>query len=97
MPVIEIPFTVKAVLATFLTVINLAVLVVPTFCRENVRDVADKETAVPVPFNVTTCGLVGSESLMVSVAARPKAAVGVNVTLIVQLDAAARLVPHVVV
>jgi hypothetical protein len=47
---------------------------------------------MPVPFSVTVCGLLGSVSAIVS-AAGPRApvAVGVKVTLMVQLEAAARL------
>ena len=90
---IEIPFTVKPVLVASATVHRTRrYRSYPRSAARMSATVADKETAVPVPFSVTTRGLVASESLMVSVAARPKAAVGVNVTLMVQLDAAARLV-----
>jgi hypothetical protein len=46
---------------------------------------------VPVPFSETDCGLPVALSAILSVAARAPFAVGVNVTLIVQLAFAARL------
>jgi hypothetical protein len=51
----------------------------------------------PVPVNVMVCGLVGSASLMVTAAVRLPIAVGLKVTLIVQLAPAARLVPQLFV
>jgi hypothetical protein len=52
--------------------------------------------AVPVPVNATD-NAVGFELAMVSVAARPFTAVGLNVTLIVQIAPPARLVPQLLV
>ena len=46
---------------------------------------------VPVPFSKTDCGLPVALSAILNVAARAPVAVGVNVTLIVQLAVAARL------
>jgi hypothetical protein len=46
---------------------------------------------VPVPFSETDCGLPVALSAILNVAARAPVAVGVNVTLIVQLAFAARL------
>jgi hypothetical protein len=51
----------------------------------------------PVPLSATCCGLVGSEFVTRKVAERAPLAVGVKVTLIVQLAPAARDDPHVVV
>ena len=52
---------------------------------------------VPVPLRLTFWGLVGSESLRVTFADRVPVAVGVNVTLIVQLAPAATLEPQLLV
>src|SRR5207248_8885403 len=48
----------------------------------------------PVPLRVTVCGLLAAESVMVRVPLRVPAAVGVNVTLIVQLPPPARKLPQ---
>ena len=49
---------------------------------------------MPVPLSEIVCGPAGSGVLMVIVAARAPAAVGLNLTLIVQLDLGLRLVPQ---
>jgi hypothetical protein len=51
----------------------------------------------PVPDKVTVCGLPLALSVMVRVPLAVPAAVGVNVTLIVQFAPAPMLVPHVFV
>jgi hypothetical protein len=48
-----------------------------------------------VPVNFTFCGLPPPSSLMLSAAFREPVAVGLNVTVIVQLALAAMLVPQV--
>src|SRR5580658_7057430 len=50
--------------------------------------------AVPVPVNAICCGLVGSESLMVTAAVRAPVTAGVKVTVMVQLESAGRLAPQ---
>ncbi len=55
------------------------------------------EAVVPVPDRLTLCGLVGSESLMLTLAVRDPAAEGVKTTLIVQLALGARLEPQLLV
>jgi hypothetical protein len=52
---------------------------------------------VPVPFSVAVCGLLASLSATLSVAVTAPVAVGVNVTLIVQLAPTANVVPHALV
>jgi hypothetical protein len=78
-----------------------AALVVPTVCEAKVRLVglsaADGPTAVPVPVRLAVCGLPAALSVTVIVPVRVPAAVGVNVTLIVQFALAAREVPQVLV
>ena len=51
----------------------------------------------PVPLSGAVCGLPGALSAMESAAVRKPDAEGVNVTLMLQLAPAARLVPQVVV
>ncbi len=53
--------------------------------------------AMPVPVSEAVCGLPGSESLTEIAATRVPAAVGLKLTLIVQLAPAAKLAPQVVV
>jgi len=77
-----------------------AALVVPTFWLPNVRLVTERlaiAATVPVPVRLTVCGLPAALSEMLTVAARVPAAVGVNVTLIVQLPPDATELPQVVV
>jgi hypothetical protein len=52
---------------------------------------------VPVPVSAAVCGLLGLLSATLKVAVAAAAAVGVNVTLMVQAAPAARVVPQVVV
>lgn len=53
--------------------------------------------AMPVPLRLTDCGLVGSESVIVRLAASAPEICGLKVTLMVQFRPAARLEPHVFV
>jgi hypothetical protein len=53
------------------------------------------EDVVPVPANDIICGLLGALSVRVRVPARAPAAVGVNFTLMVQLDPTAIELPQV--
>ena len=74
-------------------------LVAPTgvFANERLVGITDAFAVllVPVPVNATVCGLFVAESVKVSVAVRVPAAVGVNVTLTVQLPEPAKVVPQV--
>jgi hypothetical protein len=92
---------VKLAVPLLVRVMVCALLVLPTACAANVTG-ADKLTvgAVPVPLKVTVCVLPAAPlllSVMVSEPERAPAAVGVKVTLIVQLPPAATLEPHVFV
>ena len=88
----------RAVLPLFLRVTLLAALVVPISRVAKVRVDGDTVTAeIPVPLRLTVCGLPAALSLIVTAAVLVPRAVGVNRTLIVQLELAARLAPHVVV
>jgi hypothetical protein len=96
-PVMVIPFTARTVLPAFLIVTVLGELVVPIFCLAKLSEVVESDTAVPVPVRLTVCGLPAAVSVTVRVAVLVNAAVGVNLTLMVQLEPAASVAPHVVV
>jgi hypothetical protein len=66
--------------------------IVPKFRLEGL---SVTEPATPVPVSVACCGLVAPLSATLRVADREPVAPGVNVTMIVQEDEAARELPHV--
>jgi hypothetical protein len=73
---------------------------VPTGCAGKVKEVGERLTsgvAMPVPVRVTVCVAVLALSVMVKEPLREPVAVGVKVTLRVQLALAARLEPQVLV
>ena len=75
-------------------------LLVPTTWLPKLKDWVEKVVAglvVPVPLKLTLWGVMGSESLMVTLAERVPLAAAVNVALIVQLPPAATLVPQLLV
>src|SRR5438552_7431833 len=92
----ELMFT--ALLVPLFTFTACGALLVPTFCEPNVKLVGVTVNwgvlEAPVPVNDTFCGLLEAESVRVSVPVRVPPAVGVNVTLTVQLAPAARLLPQ---
>lgn len=90
---------VSAALPVLVRVTVCAVLLVPTNCGEKVRGEDGKLAtgAVPVPVKGTICGLLGSLSVIVTFPVRIPTAVGVNVTVIVQLPPAPTDVPQVFV
>jgi hypothetical protein len=98
-PAIVIPVMDIVALPVFRNVIVLAALVVFNCCAANVNVVGETLAVelTPVPAKATCCGLVGSESAIRRVADRDPDAEGENVTLIVQLEPAASVVPQVVV
>src|SRR5438270_9911762 len=71
-------------------------LVVRRACVPKLWDVGESETAAwtPVPVSVTICGLVTSESVIVSVPVRTPVVVGANLTFMRQLRPGARLPPQ---
>jgi hypothetical protein len=84
----------------FFSVTDWAVLVAPTFWLVNVRlpEVSDATgIPTPVPLRVTVCGDPDALSVTVTDAPRLPAAVGVNVTEMLQFPPAATLAPHVLV
>ena len=90
-----------ALLVPLFTFTACGVLLLPTFCELNVKLVGVTvncgELEAPVPVSDTFCGLLEAESVSVSVPVRVPPAVGVKVTLTVQLAPAARLPPQLLV
>jgi hypothetical protein len=75
-------------------------LLVPTGCAGKVKEVGERLTsgvAMPVPVRVTVCVAGLALSVMVKEPLREPLAVGVKVTLRLQLALAARLEPQVLV
>ena len=83
------------------SVIDRLALVVFNTWSANVTEVGLSVRIVPVdvpfPVRLAVCGLPGASSVTMSEAVRVPDALGVNVTLIVQLAPAARLTPQVFV
>lgn len=76
------------------------VLVVPAFCSAKLSDVGLSETSgtfTPVPFRVIVFGLLAASLLTTMLPFRAPGAVGVNVTLMVQVAVCANVAPQVVV
>jgi len=89
-PVTAMLVMLNAALPVFVSVTACAALVVPTCWLVNVKLDADKLTTgagagVPVPLRVMVCGLPVALSVMDTEADRVPVAVGVKVTLIVQV------------
>jgi len=76
------------------SVADFTVLVVETVALPNLSGFGERVTFVPVPVRLTTWGLVGSLSVIVSVLVRVPDAAGVKVTVIEQKDPAAIPLPH---
>ncbi len=76
-----------------------AALVVPTCWLLKVSVLLDNVTAgaIPVPLRLTLCGLFGALSVIDTVPVRVPVAVGVKVTLMVQLAPATTEAPQVFV
>jgi hypothetical protein len=77
-----------------------ALLLLPTACAGKVKEVGERLTtgvATPVPVRLTVCVAGLTLSVMVMEPLREPAALGVKVTMRVQLALAATLVPQVLV
>jgi hypothetical protein len=90
---------VSAAVPELVRVIVCAALGVLSTCAANVRLAGERVAPgpAPVPVSATVCGLPAALSVMVSVPLRTPGAVGVNVTLIVQLAVGATEVPQLLV
>ncbi len=90
---------VKVTEPVLVSVTVCAALVVPTVWLAKVSEVTERLAvvvgAVPVPVRLTVCGLPEALSVMLKVPVRVPDAVGVNVTLMVQLAPAATEPPQV--
>jgi len=88
-----------AAVPVFDTVTGCEALLLPSTCAAKVRPLVETVMtgAVPVPVSETLCGLFEALSVMVSVPVREPLAVGVKVTLTVQLELAATLAPQLLV
>jgi len=95
-PMIAMPLIVRVALPVFFSCMPFAPLVLPTFRLPKERLVGFRVTIgpKPVPARVTCCGLPVALSVMFMVEERFPSAVGVNVTLKVQLAPAATVVPQ---
>jgi hypothetical protein len=91
--VMPAPLMSSVAVPVFCNVTVCAVLLVPTIWLAKVKLVAPSVTAgaVPVPVSATTCGLPGSGSETVMLPVRTPVAVGVKLTLMLQLAAGARV------
>ncbi len=88
--------TLAAAVPVFDTVTGCDALLLPSTCAAKVRVLADTAMtgAVPVPVSETVCGLFEALPVIVSAPVRAPLAVGAKVTLTVQLELAATLVPQ---
>jgi len=91
--------TFAAAVPLFDTVTGWDVLLLPSTCAAKVSVLGDAAMtgAIPVPVRETLCGLFEALSVMVSTPLREPLAVGVNVTLTVQLELPATLAPQLLV
>ena len=90
------PVIVKVVVPTFFRFTVFGRLVVPSPTEPKFKLVGESFAVVPIPLSVTFCGLPEALSLMLSAAVRVPDAVGLNLTLILQLAPAANEVPQMV-
>ena len=94
---IAIPVIVNVVVPTFVNVTVLAALVTPTGTEPKFKLVGESFAVVPIPLSDTCCGLPEALSVTLSTALRVPLAVGLKLTLIVQLALAASELPQVCV
>jgi hypothetical protein len=88
---------VMVVVPTSVRVTDCGLLVVPTFWVPKSSFGGASLTLVPVPASVTICGLVGSLSLIETVALLGPPTSGLKVTVMVQLAPGPSVAVHVVV
>ena len=89
------PVMFREVVPTLVRVTFFAPLIVPKAWVEKVKLTGESFTVVPIPLRVTFCGLPAALSLMLSAAVRVPLAVGLKVTLMLQLAPAANEPPQV--
>jgi hypothetical protein len=96
-PVTAIAVMLKVVLPMLVSTTVFAELVLPMATVPKFKLLGESFAVVPIPLNVTFCGLPVELSVMARAALRVPEAVGVNLTLIVQLAPTAIELPQVVV
>ena len=89
------PLTVKVVVPTLVSVTVCAGLVVPMGTMPKFRMARERLAAVPIPARLTFCGLPAALSETLSIAVRVPDAVGLNVTVMLQLAPTASELPQV--
>jgi hypothetical protein len=94
-PAMENPVNVTIDVPALCTVIDLAALVVPTVTVPKFSDVGEREIAVPTPLKATVWVAGLASSAKVKLPVRVPMALGVSVTLTVQLAPAATVLPQV--
>ena len=94
-PAMENPVNVTVDAPALCTVIDLAALVVPTATVPKFSEVGEREIAVPTPLRATVWVAGLASSVKVKLPVRVPMAVGVNVTLTVQLAPTATVLPQV--
>src|SRR5438128_511629 len=95
-PVMVMPLTFRCGSPLLVNVTVCAALVVPTRCSPNALLVAESVAVggvTPVPVSDTDCGLPAASSVMIAVAVRALAAVGVKVRWRTQVAPAASVAP----
>jgi hypothetical protein len=93
-PVIAIPLIVKVVVPIFVSVTVFAALVIRMAIVPKLRLVGERFAVVPIPFSVTVCGLPAALSVTLRAVVRVPLALGLNVTLMLQLAPAAKELPQ---
>ena len=98
-PEAAIPVMLSALLPVLVKVTIWGVLVVPTGCEAKLNEFGLKSAIGPsaVPAKLADCGLPGAVSLTAMLAVRDPAAVGVKVTLAVQLPLAGKELPQLLI
>src|SRR5438270_766774 len=91
----ENPVNVTVDVPALCTVIDFAALVVPTATAPKFSEVGEREIAVPTPLRATVCVGGLASSVKVKLPVRVPIAVGMKVTLTVQLAPAATVLPQV--
>ena len=96
-PIVSVPNFSDAEALVFLTVTCIVAPRVPSCCAGNVSDVGVVCTPgmVAVPVRFASCGLFSASSATCRIALKTPAALGVNVTLTVQVAPAASVAPQV--
>lgn len=95
LPVTEIAVIVKVVVPTLVRVTVSAGLVVPIVTEPKFSLGGESFAVVAIPLSGTFCGLPAALSVMLSADVRVPLAVGLNVTLMVQLAPAVNELPQV--